>query len=47
MARLSALDVVILLLLLALIVFVGTKEFPRYHGRSIAVPSPTSADQAS
>ena len=43
MPRLSALDVIILLALLALLVFVGRQEFPLYQGRSVPIPSPTSA----
>ncbi len=47
MPRLSALDVLIILALVGLLVFIGSKEFPLYSGRSVPVPSPTTVEQTS
>jgi len=43
MARLSAVDVIIILAVLALLVFVGTREFAQYGERVFPEPNPTAA----
>ena len=47
MGRLSPFDVIIILALVALLIFVGSREFPLYGDRVFPAPSPTTSGQAS